>query len=328
MKRLLVLCALMAACTRDAPQQNAVTPAAVVSAPTSVTSAITDADSSSWFERFVGVGYDARDGADCLAIANDGLAAGTQVLLVSPGAPQRVDSARIAERREAACTEPHDEFGHALIDRAAYYNLALDKPAEFGGPTIALLAPRIQLLNVRDSIIIGDVDGDGQDEQFESCASNEGLHLSIVTGQVVRWHAYYYVPYDLQRNCAERPLLGELAKGEGKDLLAPFELFVATFAADEGSYGSGPRILLIENDLNKAVANIRGTRTTLTRTASKGPYCEEGGTSEQRYESSEAVIETKFTTSQGEEACWVEGSVTVTVKGETRVYRVKGASGI
>ena len=46
-----------------------------------------------------------------------------------------------------------------------------------------------------------DLDNDGTPERFRSCASQEGLHLTVWTGEVRRWHRYRYLGYDTESNC-------------------------------------------------------------------------------------------------------------------------------
>ena len=127
---------------------------------------------------------------------------------------------------------------------------------------------------------------------------------------------------------SEDPLLTELPKAEGADLIAPYELWIATFEPGEGSYGSGPRILIITNDRKTAIANVQGHRTELAHSGRVRWQCEPGGTMADTYRARGVSLKTRFTTYPGEEACWVEGTVSVSVGRKTRTFRVKGASGL
>lgn len=127
---------------------------------------------------------------------------------------------------------------------------------------------------------------------------------------------------------AEEPFLLELPKEEGANLIAPYELWIATFGPDEGSYGSGPRILLITNDRETAVANVRGHRTELAHLGEVRSQCQPGGKMTDTYQAQDIVLYTRFTTDPGEEACWVEGTISITIGKETQTFRVKGASGL
>jgi hypothetical protein len=50
-----------------------------------------------------------------------------------------------------------------------------------------------------------DINGDGRIEHFGSCASVEGLHLTVTSGEPPEalriWHAYYYLGYDTEADC-------------------------------------------------------------------------------------------------------------------------------
>lgn len=51
-----------------------------------------------------------------------------------------------------------------------------------------------------------DIDGDGMRESYRACTSNEGVHLTVWTGDPVRrrvWHHYHYLGYDVDPNCGE-----------------------------------------------------------------------------------------------------------------------------
>ena len=124
-------------------------------------------------------------------------------------------------------------------------------------------------------------------------------------------------------------LLSELPEGEGKDLVAPYEFRVATFGAAEGSYGSGPRVMLVWNDRTRAVVSLRGKRTELALVSTRGDtQCKAGERREERFEAPGLILTTSFRTSPGQEACWLEGSITVVAGAERQVLRVKGVAGI
>ena len=65
-------------------------------------------------------------------------------------------------------------------------------------------APR-SLFRVGSGRAEADLDGDGVPESFQSCASLEGLHPTVWSGEplrgVERWSRYYYMGYDLEPNC-------------------------------------------------------------------------------------------------------------------------------
>ena len=157
------------------------------------------------FAGHVGVVQSARDSSLCLTMANAGLAAGDTLLVVSTGerGEQGVAVVRVDGPREKPCTAPGDEWGSVSIEHASFYTLRVAQGALLGEPAIAVRA--------RAPIAVGgrhastDLDGDGRPERFAQCTSREGIHLRVVTPaagrEIERWHAYFYVPYDLEPTC-------------------------------------------------------------------------------------------------------------------------------
>jgi hypothetical protein len=62
----------------------------------------------------------------------------------------------------------------------------------------------------RGDSVTADVDGDGTPESFRSCASSEGLHLTVWSGKPLegklRWHEYYYLGYDVEADCTAKDI--------------------------------------------------------------------------------------------------------------------------
>jgi hypothetical protein len=55
-----------------------------------------------------------------------------------------------------------------------------------------------------------DLNGDGRAEGFRSCASGEGLHLTVWYGEPLTtsrlWHGYFYLGYDTEADCDAKDL--------------------------------------------------------------------------------------------------------------------------
>lgn len=156
------------------------------------------------FAARVGVTSAARDTTLCLSIANADLREGTELLLISAQRPQRLTHARVGTRRNRACTEMGDEWGSVNIPNASYYRVEITDREAGGDLTIAIVGP-VAPFSIQGDALVSDLDGDGRAELFNQCASNEGIHLTIVTPGVTaggeRWHQYFYVPYDLEPSC-------------------------------------------------------------------------------------------------------------------------------
>lgn len=91
---------------------------------------------------------------------------------------------------------------------------------DIDGLCIALEVPRDRV-RTRDSRVRCDLDGDGTEELLHSCASFEGVHLSVWTGPyasgIARWHRYYHVPYDTEPTCEDIDSL-QIRRWRGEDL--------------------------------------------------------------------------------------------------------------
>lgn len=145
----------------------------------------------------------ASPGNACLYIDNGSLAPGTRVSLVSIGAPQAVSEAEVLRKADAACRAlPGNES-----DRHRYAIRVTKGNLEPGQPIFAVVGFRGRF-EKRGGLLSADLDGDGTREFFRSCASAEGLHLTVWSGAplsgTLKWHDYYYAGYDLEANCTPR----------------------------------------------------------------------------------------------------------------------------
>ncbi len=128
---------------------------------------------------------------------------------------------------------------------------------------------------------------------------------------------------------AQQSVLQSLDAQEEKKLHAPYVFKVASFAKDEGAYGSGALILLISNDTKTAIINLNGVRTELqAMQANVSPTCITGATRQQVYAKDQLRLTVKLTLRAGEEACWADGLVSIRTDKHTRRYLVKGVSGL
>jgi len=150
-----------------------------------------------------------------LMIADSTLAAGDSLTLISdepsPDSTTFVTviSATVTGRVRDPRRDPRAPRWFAMGSEAgdALYRLAVAPGALdcciFG---YAVRAPR-SLFRVVSGRAEADLDGDGAPEHFQSCASLEGLHPTVWSGEplrgVERWSRYYYMGYDLEPNCPE-----------------------------------------------------------------------------------------------------------------------------
>jgi hypothetical protein len=140
----------------------------------------------------------------CLDIRTT-LAAGQRIQFVSSAAPQTIGELEITRQSDKTCAE-RDKNKTDLNDSGiSHYEIRVVRGSvEKSVPAFALANFR-GTLTVTPLGVTGDLDGNGNAEFFRSCTSSEGVHLTIWTGKPVegkrRWHAYYYLGYDVDPNC-------------------------------------------------------------------------------------------------------------------------------
>lgn len=121
---------------------------------------------------------------------------------MSDSGPATIRAARVGMRarhqREPGWDPAPGEFLYSIlgvgeIDQNPELCFALTAPPR----TLAIVGGRAQ----------ADFDSDGVVEHFEVCASFEGVHLNIWTGEpyrgTLRWSRYFYVPYDTEPTCGD-----------------------------------------------------------------------------------------------------------------------------
>ncbi|MBD2308189.1 hypothetical protein H6G17_22205 [Chroococcidiopsis sp. FACHB-1243] len=145
----------------------------------------------------------AKENLVCLITSVTSLNIGSQVNLVLLSVPQKVVSGTVVSVSDRQCIEiskPHNVSGK-------YYRLSLlNNRSHLSVPTIGVLNSSQQLRRVGLKVV-GDLDGDGIEESFRSCASFEGLHLTVWSGQALtgtrKWHSYYYLGFDSEPTCTK-----------------------------------------------------------------------------------------------------------------------------
>lgn len=124
-------------------------------------------------------------------------------------------------------------------------------------------------------------------------------------------------------------ILQAINQQEIEKLQSPYEFRIASFTKEEGSYGTGPLILLITQDMRTAIINMNGVKTELQlmqKTAT--PSCVTGSSRQQVYAKDQLRLMVKLTLKAGAEACWAQGLVSIRTDKHTNRYMVKGVSGL
>jgi hypothetical protein len=162
----------------------------------------------------------ARDtGAHCLSIRAQDLRPGAQLALADPTDSAAVIKGVITGSIDGACR------GEGPGPEHHFYGVRVESQVtpQPGTVWFALLLPD-GILKASPRGIEGDIDGDGTVERLRVCTSNEGLHLTIWSGEPLvgprRWHRYFYLGYDVEPSCAPKDYEGSSAQRRTIDLLA------------------------------------------------------------------------------------------------------------
>jgi hypothetical protein len=136
----------------------------------------------------------------CLTIANDTLQVGEIITLINPADPLKIIETRIRKKLSFNCSR-NAEFPPG----ASFYSFRIG--TEPMAPSIAVIRFNGEAMVAKDTLR-ADLNGDGIPESFRSCTSNEGIHLSVWSGEPLRslrvWHTYYYLGYDVTPSCTSQ----------------------------------------------------------------------------------------------------------------------------
>lgn len=132
-------------------------------------------------------------GRTCVAIHNANLTPGTPLTLITPMPPQTTTQAEIAGTPNNPCPITKD------VDTTVS-NYDLQVPA---GATLTKLTPLIAVTGTAAPLTMGpnnnvhaDLDQNGKTETFRACSANDGIHLTVWSGDPLNgtllWHGYYY----------------------------------------------------------------------------------------------------------------------------------------
>jgi len=147
----------------------------------------------------------------CLAIANPSIKPGSKLTLVAAGEEPMVGTATAAELLPKDCDNSHLSSTELSNSGPTFYRIRTDEQWKNGGYAFAILQPSGPV-TISGKKIEGDLDGDGTKESFRECASAEGVHYQVWSGEPFsgrpRWHWYIYAGYDLEPTCTEKEYFG------------------------------------------------------------------------------------------------------------------------
>lgn len=139
----------------------------------------------------------------CFAATDTTLLPETKVTIVFTGHPQHSAIGRIRSREKSPCI-PGPPM--PSMDSMAYVaEMPRDTSDRIGIP-IVVLGPVPKPKQLGDTVTI-EIEPGQPPIRFRFCASTEGLHATAWAGVPLasprRWHAYYYLGYDVDPSCRE-----------------------------------------------------------------------------------------------------------------------------
>ncbi len=142
-----------------------------------------------------------RDAASCLEIPAS-LSIGQRFLFIAGVKPAESGEAVVIRKLDKRCAfAEHNQNGPAF---ESYEFKVLNGSLPNAAPAFAVINPAGQLKGGEGGYS-ADLDGDGRREVFRACTSNEGVHLTIWSGEPTagqrKWHYCHYLAYDVEPAC-------------------------------------------------------------------------------------------------------------------------------
>jgi hypothetical protein len=145
----------------------------------------------------IGVAVQSHDRV-CLSINNPHLQIKDPVTLIAPSDPQSIARAEIVNLGDCGGGKNGAPPGYLLRLVSGTVPDHLPLIALTGDPA----------LRTGNGNVIADLNGNGKSDSFRSCASSEGVHLTVWEGRPLEgiriWHQYHYLGQDLEANCEKK----------------------------------------------------------------------------------------------------------------------------
>ena len=142
----------------------------------------------------------ASEGNSVLAMEGPVLSVGTPLTVITTEDPQRVWRAVVVKRlADSPVMAKHNMLG-------LYYEITMESgptpPPDFA---VAVLGrPVVERTGTAVRLRVGNPP---MEIRVRSCASSEGLHLTLWAGEPLKspmlWHTYFYLGYDVQPTCQQ-----------------------------------------------------------------------------------------------------------------------------
>jgi hypothetical protein len=126
----------------------------------------------------------------CISIHNGNLTNGAAVTLIEATAPPKYVPATIAGVAQQACPVTQN-----LDTTVSNYNVNVQGPIDKLVPLIGVLGTPVITIN-SNNVAQSDIDQSGHPVSFRACSAQNGVHLTVWSGNplsgTLLWHGYYY----------------------------------------------------------------------------------------------------------------------------------------
>jgi hypothetical protein len=139
----------------------------------------------------------------CFATMENNLSPDTEILVVVLDDPQILSAAKVVGPANAQMCGPmsSDRRQQNESGGLSFYQVKSDHTFGLAIGVVGAVA-RASIIN---DVVMADLGNDGIFERFTHCATNEGISFDIWAStpyeQNPLWSGYYYLGYDVERNC-------------------------------------------------------------------------------------------------------------------------------
>ena len=157
------------------------------------------------YKTLIGLVEHIESGGLCLTLANSTLQSGEPITIVVMDNPQKIVKGRVGKKLAKTCAA-YPDAGEKAVSYAVQVPGVSQKDID-GSIGIVRFAGKFDL---RNGLVHADLARDGSANSFHSCTSEEGVHLTVWSGEPIksalRWHDYHYLGYDTDADCTDKEM--------------------------------------------------------------------------------------------------------------------------
>ena len=139
----------------------------------------------------------------CFASHSTQIESGTRLSVITVDEPQKVYSAIIVGPADIRNCGPLAKERREINEAGGlhFYNVTSTDTINLA---IGLIADNLKFITI-NSHVLSDINNDGKLNRFTHCATSEGISFDIWNSKPYKekplWSGYYYLGYDVERNC-------------------------------------------------------------------------------------------------------------------------------